>query len=367
VSRTAARLSIVARALWSRAAGRRIRPTTPRRILLVHQLLLGDTLMTTPLVAKLRALYPHADIAMAMPPAFVPLYSGKPYGLRALPLSMKQPTTVDALLAEDAWDWAILPGDNRFSWLAQAAGARWISGWERDTPGYKNWLVDDARPWPSQPAALGDLWSDLAEGAQPAPYRAEDWPAPSCADFERPTQPYAVLHVGASNARKLWPAAHWQALAAQLEADGLTVVYSAGRGEEALVQACDPDGKQRSYAGQLDLAQMWHLLKQATLLVAPDTGIAHLAKVTGTPTVALFGRGPTPLYGRGHFWSAMPFKAAVLDELAPRRQQTLFKRPFSWLHGISSKENNDSGHSSICLGGGPAFVAGVAISVARRP
>lgn len=366
MSRTAARLNIVARALWSRATGGRRRPQDPRRILLVHQLLLGDTLMTTPLVAKLRALHPQADIAMAMPPAFVPLYSGKPFGLRALPLSMKRPETVAALLAEAPWDWAILPGDNRFSWLAQAARARWISGWERDTPGYKNWLVDDARPWPSKPAALGDLWSDLVVGARPAPYRAENWPAPDCAHFEHPPPPYAVLHVGASNVSKLWPADHWRALATQLEADGLTVVYSAGRGEEALVQACDPDNKQRSYAGQLDLAQMWHLLKHAELLVAPDTGIAHLAKVTGTPTVALFGRGPTPLYGRGEFWSAMPFTAAVLDELAPRPQGTLFKRPFRWLKSLFGNNNIDSGRSFICFGSGPEFVAGLAISARRR-
>ena len=41
------------------ASSRRVEPIEPRRILIAHHLLLGDTLMLTPLLAKLRASHPR--------------------------------------------------------------------------------------------------------------------------------------------------------------------------------------------------------------------------------------------------------------------------------------------------------------------
>ena len=65
------------------------------------------------------------------------------------------------------------------------------------------------------------------------------------------------------------------------------------------MEACDPSRRFRSLAGRADLAQLWHLLAGAALLVAPDTGVAHLGRVTATPTVALFGPGSAAICGRG--------------------------------------------------------------------
>jgi ADP-heptose:LPS heptosyltransferase len=360
MSRLFTRARIVARALGQRLGSRRTQPDNPQRILIAHQLLLGDTLMTTALAAKLRARFPDTTLAMAMPPAFVPLYAGRPYGLEAIPFSLRDPVTVSTTLATaQDWDWALLPGDNRFSWLAQAMGARWISGWKEDSPAHKNWLVDEALPWPAAPGALGDLWADMVDGPL-CEYSQHDWPAPLSEDFDRPRQPYAVLHIGASNPKKFWPAEHWQAVAKGLQAQGLVVALSAGRGEEALTHAVDPAGSLQSFAGRLDLAQLFALVRNAAVLIAPDTGVAHLGKVTGTPTVALFGRGPTAVYARGRFWADMPFRAAVLDELPPRPQTTLFRRPFGWLGDASGATLRQS---DVRYGGGPEFVLAQAIEM----
>jgi 3-deoxy-D-manno-octulosonic-acid transferase len=67
------RALIVPRALASRLAPRRA-VDPPRRILLAHNLLLGDTLMLTPLVAKLRERYPDADVALLASPAAAKAY-----------------------------------------------------------------------------------------------------------------------------------------------------------------------------------------------------------------------------------------------------------------------------------------------------
>ena len=62
---------MVARALRHRIVARRRKPRLPQRILVVHHLLLGDTLMLTALLAKLREQHPAADIVMGLPEAYV--------------------------------------------------------------------------------------------------------------------------------------------------------------------------------------------------------------------------------------------------------------------------------------------------------
>jgi len=81
----------------------------------------------------------------------------------------------------------------------------------------------------------------------------------------------------------------------------------------------------------LTLPQMWHFLARASLLVSPDTGIAHLGRVVGTPTVALFGPGSATIYGAGDFWRDAPYRAVTVDPFPCRDQRVLFKREIAWV------------------------------------
>ena len=328
--RTRTRALVVSRAFAARLRpGPRAREV--RRVLVAHNLLLGDTLMLTPLLAKLRALHPLADIALLAAPAVVPLYSARPYGVRALPFTPLQSATTRALLAEAPFDLAIVPGDNRYSWLAAALRARHIVVHAGPRPLTQEWFVDEKRRYPGAPAAWGDMVADLVDGPPPAPYGRGDWPAPAAQHFGQPTGRYAVLHVGASTPLKHWLPERWLALARALEELGLHVIWSGGRGEEAFVRACDPDGRYASFAGRLDLPQMWHLLAGAALLAVPDTGIAHLGRATWTPTVALFGPGSATLAGQGHFWRSTPWRAVSVDPFPCRDQRMLFGRDIDWV------------------------------------
>jgi ADP-heptose:LPS heptosyltransferase len=302
-----------------------------RRILVAHKLLLGDTLMLTPLLAKLRAAHPAAEITLLAAPTYVPLYHGRPYGVRALPFTPSDIATTRALLEEEAFDLAVVPGDNRFSWIAAAMRARHIIAHAGDRPWTKDWFVDETRPYPATPEAWGDMVADLVDGREPPAYSRADWPAPAAAPFESPSRPYAVLHVGASTPLKRWIPARWTALAEALEKRGLRVVWSGDRTDLALVKECDAEGRFMSLAGKLDLAQMWHLLAGAQLLVAPDTGIAHLGRVTFTPTTVLFGPGSATICGPGHFWSDAPWRAVTIDPFPCRDQKVLFRREIEWV------------------------------------
>jgi ADP-heptose:LPS heptosyltransferase len=331
-ARFAGRAQVVARALAQRAAGTGLRrpPRDPRRILVAHHLLLGDTLMLTPLLAKLRERHPRAELVMALPESYAPLYAGAPYGVKAVGWNPRVPAA-SPLWREPGYDLALVPGDNRFSWLALALGSRWIVAFAGDRPSRKNWPVDELRRYPDAPAAWADIAATLIDGPPPAHYARADWPPPLVEPFALPARAYAVLHVGASTPLKCWDPMRWRALAAALEARGLEPVWSAGHGEDATARACAGDTPYRSYAGMLSLPQVWRLLAGASLLVAPDTGIAHLGRVVGTPTVALFGPGSATISGAGEYWREAPFRAVTVAPFACRDQRVLFKRELDWV------------------------------------
>jgi len=251
--------------------------------------------------------------------------------VRALPYDPAVASTLRALLAEPGYDLALVPADNRLSWLARALGARWIVAFAGDSPPYKDWPVDELRAYPDTPAAWGDLVAGLVDGPAPAPYRVADWPAPPAAAVAAPKAPYCVLHVGASTVLKQWPAPRWRELALRLTARGFAIVLSAGPGEGALVDAVDPAGAWPRHAGTLTLPQLWQLVAGAALVVCPDTGIAHLARVAGAPTVALFGPGSALLSGAGEFWRASPFTALTVADFPCRDQRVTMKREVAWI------------------------------------
>lgn len=318
-----------------RAIARRLRPREgtgeAKRVLIAHNLLLGDTLMLTPLLAKLRERHPAAEVTLLAAPAAVPLYERRPYGVRVLPFRPADSSTTRALLGEAPYDLAFVVGDNRYSWLAAALGAGRIVAHAGDPRASANWLVDDERAYGDRPGAWGDLVAELVEGPAPRPYARGDWQAPGARAFDAPRAPYAVLHVGGSSPLKHWVPERWRALASALQGQGMAIAWSGGPGEEALVDAADPARRYTSYAGTLDLAQLWRLVAGARLLVSPDTGVAHLGRVAWTPTITLFGPGSPVLAGPGHFWRDTPWRAVGRDPFPCRDQHLLFRREVAWV------------------------------------
>lgn len=141
---------------------------------------------------------------------------------------------------------------------------------------------------------------------------------------------YALLQVSASTVLKHWPEERWRTLASWLEDRGLDVVWSVGPGQGSLLDSLDPGATRPRVAGSLTLDQYWHLLDRARLLVCPDTGIAHLGRIVGLPTVTLFGPGSVVICGPGRFFAAMPGRAVTVDPFACRDQTIQFFREVPW-------------------------------------
>jgi ADP-heptose:LPS heptosyltransferase len=326
---------------------KRSKPSSPEKILVIHNLLLGDTLMVTSLLAKLREKFPDAEIFHAMPESLVPLYKGRPYGVKAVSFNPFKNSSFFDLLKLPKIDWAFVPGDNRYGWTAFALGAKWITGFAGDRPAYKNWFFDELIPYSKTPQTLTDMMANLVEGPDPQPFSHDNWPAPSFESFPMPAKPYALLHVGVRSQLKAWPSAKWKALITEIKHKGLKIVLSCGPGEIHLLEPLKSN-LDFSYPGNLKLSQLWPLIKKANLLICPDNGIAHMGKIIGTPTVCLFGPGSADLFGQGNFWSKSKYEA-VMKPINCRNQHNVFKRSISWVETCERFQYQCSNHKCMEL------------------
>ena len=141
-----------------------------RRVLIAHHLLLGDTIMLTPLIKKASERFPDAEIVMTCPAAYASLYAGRPYGVTALPFDARSLADHRELRRQRGFDLALVPADNRWSLLARAMDARWIVAFATDEPSAKNWPIDEMRRMPDTPMAWGEIAATLLDGPDPAPY-----------------------------------------------------------------------------------------------------------------------------------------------------------------------------------------------------
>jgi ADP-heptose:LPS heptosyltransferase len=116
-------------------------------------------------------------------------------------------------------------------------------------------------------------------------------------DVQPPVAPGAVIvHPGAAAAGRRWPADRFAIVVGELRRAGHRVVLTGSAVEADLcarVATLAPDLPSCppviSLAGSTDLAQVCALVASARLLVANDTGVAHLASAYRTPSIVLFG------------------------------------------------------------------------------
>jgi len=102
---------------------------------------------------------------------------------------------------------------------------------------------------------------------------------------------YVVLSPGGGWRSKCWPVERFGKLAVRiLDELNLRCVINAGPGENDLVQTVRANAgaaEPASYSGTL--GELMALLKNASAVIAGDTGPLHLADALGAPVVAIFG------------------------------------------------------------------------------
>jgi ADP-heptose:LPS heptosyltransferase len=185
-----------------------------------------------------------------------------------------------------------------------AAGYRSPTQWRADEHEVARWcrLITDA----GGPCSPADLY--LASPADLHLRSPAAMPPSTSADAHRSTRADAqatsssgasssmvIIHPGAASEARRWPAERWAAVARELLADGNDVVLTGAEGElcAMVAQACGA----RDLSGELPLEELTELVGSAQLVLSGDTGVAHLATATRTPSVTLFGPIPPALWG----------------------------------------------------------------------
>ena len=110
-------------------------------------------------------------------------------------------------------------------------------------------------------------------------------------------KPIAVICPAASKAERNWHAEGYSQAAQHLHARGFKVVICGGPTTmekllaEAIISRSDfskGDNEILNLVGRTSLKQLLAVLKVAHLVIAPDTGPAHMAVTVGTPVVGLY-------------------------------------------------------------------------------
>ncbi len=114
-----------------------------------------------------------------------------------------------------------------------------------------------------------------------------------------PQRPLVLLHPGARDPRRRWPAASFGSVAASLAAAGCQLVVVGDQGEQTLVQEVvdiahgllGTGAARRNVvplAGAADLDGLCGMLSLCSLVVANDSGPRHVAEALGVPTASVF-------------------------------------------------------------------------------
>lgn len=108
-----------------------------------------------------------------------------------------------------------------------------------------------------------------------------------------PAQHYVVINPSASNAVRNWAAEHYATIIDYLfEQYGLHTVLSGGPADSEIklskTISDEAINKPTIMTGLTSLKQLASLLQQAQLVIAPDTGPAHIANAMGTKVIGLY-------------------------------------------------------------------------------
>jgi ADP-heptose:LPS heptosyltransferase len=259
-------------------------PDWPESVFVLRALGLGDLLTAVPALRGLRRAFPEARITLATPEPLreLAMLTGAvddvvaTNGLGELTSAAERPDLAVNLHGS---------GPESIADLRMLRPLRLLTHYHRRYPD----LVGPS--WQSQCHEI-DRWCQMLA-----------WYGITCAPedlhlrvFRESRHPGAVvIHPGASAMSRRWPVHRYVAVAARLRSMGHPVVVTGNGSEKALAdfvaaRAGLPAGS--VLAGSLSVTELVAVINDARLLICGDTGVAHIATATATPSVVLFG--PTP-------------------------------------------------------------------------
>lgn len=320
------------------------RPVTPefasetrnvRCVLIVDVGGLGDLVHALPAMQAIRQSYPDARVDALVKAPFAPLlkltpwidrvwpYAGRSKSLRLHDLRMAR------LLHAEGYEVSIdLMGSNRSCLLARLTGARWRLGRRpREENRYAwRWLNTHVmeQPYLAEPR-YKQKWKCVAQAGlitREPDFRIDDPSAELHALGIAPAPGeggYIHFSPYTTNARRELPPEQVAALLARMRGEfpemKLVLSCAADHREKSALEsllATLPFAPWKTFAGTLDAAQLFAVVKRAALHLSGDTGTMHLAWLASTPSVSWFVAGASNAewlpVGPRHEWVFAPEK-----------------------------------------------------------
>ncbi|MGH7681986.1 MAG: glycosyltransferase family 9 protein [Candidatus Eiseniibacteriota bacterium] len=280
----------------------------PRAILVTRLLMIGDVILSLPLVDALHEAFPKASIDYMAESAAAQAAIGHPairkvhrFGLRSWP-GLPAPPDVLARLRTARYDWVIdLYGNPRSALLTRWTGAPVRVGPNRRG---RRRLYTHVIPPVQEPLPAVDhhLLALQALGLSPRAgtprlHLSDDERAEGAALLDRalpPGSPRIGLHVGNRWSAKRWPEERFQALLRLLSTLGARGVVLAGPGEEDLARrvasGAGPNGRSDApVLSGLRLRAYFAAVAALDVLVTNDGSPLHAGPALGVPTVGILG------------------------------------------------------------------------------
>ncbi len=162
-----------------------------------------------------------------------------------------------------------------------------------------HWLFANKRTAATQHAHVLDGFMDFADALGVPKVAAPSWSIP-VSDEDRQwgeaqakkLGKYVVISPAASKEERNWLPQRYASIADYIQSQGLTVILCGSPGDldrktaDAIKTHTITDVI--DYTGQTSLHQLLMLLKHAHLVIAPDTGPAHMATTVGSPVIGLY-------------------------------------------------------------------------------
>jgi len=297
-------------------------PIPPAKNVLVLQTsFLGDSVLTLPLLRRLKERLPGARVSVLTLPKHADVFRGNAWvdevlldDKRGAHAGPRGPWRMAAELAPKKFDLAVIPHRSlRSALVAYLAGVPRRLGFSSSAGRF---LLTDVVPfaWLTH-----DLERNLALagplGAASAPAAGEERyvtpPPPSAALLEKLAAAglgdgdrLIGVHPGAAWATKRWLPERFAELCRRLKDDGFKPVLVGGSGDAELGRAIASASGAADLVGRTDLGELSSLMGRLKLFVTNDSGPMHLAAAAGVPVVALFGATTRELgffpYGAKH-------------------------------------------------------------------
>jgi len=295
----------------------------PMRILIVQTSYLGDTILSTPVIAGVHHLYPEAELWMMTTPAGTGLVARDPLLAGVIPFDKRQRNAGAAgilrmgrALRDKGFERAYaVQRSYRTALTLLAAGIPNRTGFANARLPFLYHHRQPRRP------SDHDVLRNLSLLAGEAPLKAFDtrlrlYPPPAgdlgpkARHLVDTGRPLALLVPGSAWATKMWPWQHYRAVAEHLVQQDFTVALLGGPEDRAVNRRVADHLAVADLAGETSVAEAMALVRHAGLVVCNDSMALHLASAFRVPCVAVFC-ATSPSFGFGPWQNP---RAAVVEK-----------------------------------------------------